>query len=106
MTTYFANPGHLLFFALVVLTTSLSIGSADARPNTRDFTCDGVRAYLDARGTAVMNTKNRSIFRKFYAPHQQCPFSTVHKAHRVPTKTGMCILYICREPMEPLFKRR
>jgi len=82
---------------------ALSGSAADARPNTQDFTCEGVRAFIDQKGTVVMNTKNRNVYRKFYAPNYQCPYSTVHTRYDAPTKSGMCTLYICRERRRPIF---
>tara|TARA_R110002072_G_scaffold108971_3_gene235966 strand:- start:141 stop:305 length:165 start_codon:yes stop_codon:yes gene_type:complete len=52
-----------------------------------------------------MNTKNRFVYRKFYAPDYQCPFSTIHTPYSAPTKSGMCTLFICREPRDPMFDR-
>lgn len=99
VTTSIAILGACLTFG------ALPTSSAEARPNTKDFTCTGVRNFVDQKGTVVMNTKNRHVYRKFYAPNRHCPFSTVHKRHSVPTKSGMCTLFICREPRRPLFKR-
>lgn len=84
---------------------ALSGSAADARPSTQDFTCSGVRAFVAQKGTVVMNTKNSYVYRKFYAPDYQCPFSTVHTRYSVPTKSGMCTLFICREPRRPMFER-
>lgn len=92
-------------FLGVFLTSAVLTGSvAEARPNTKDFSCAGVRAYVRDRGTVVMNTKNSNVYRKFYAPHRQCPFPTVHTRHSVPTKSGICRLFICREARKPMFK--
>lgn len=93
-------------WAAAFILLGLQMGSANARPSTQSYTCEGVRAFIDQRGTVVMNTKNASIYRKFYSPNYQCPFSTVHTAHRVPTKSGTCTLYICREPREDMFGRK
>lgn len=95
-----------LHFACSLMLLGLCATAAEARPNTQSYTCEGVRDFIDQRGTVVMNTKNASIYRKFYSRNYQCPFSTVHTAHRVPTKSGTCTLYICREPREDLFGRK
>lgn len=84
---------------------ALTASAVEARPNTKDFTCTGVRDYIEQKGTVVMNTKNSNVYRKFYAPHYQCPFSNVHTRYDAPTKTGMCTLFICREPRRPFFER-
>lgn len=99
ITTFIAFVGVCLSFSI------LSGSAAEARPNTQDYTCAGVRAFVDQQGTVVMNTKNRNVYRKFYARNYQCPFSNVHTRHSVPTKSGMCTLFICREPRRPFFKR-
>lgn len=91
--------------AAAVSFVTLSGSGADARPNTQDFTCEGVRAFIDQKGTVVMNTKNSNVYRKFYAPNYQCPFSNVHTRYSVPTKSGKCTLFICREPRKPMFER-
>lgn len=93
-------------WAAVFILMGMYTGLASARPSTQAYTCEGVRAFIDQRGTVVMNTKNASVYRKFYAPQYQCPFSTEHRAHRVPTKSGTCTLYICREPREDMFGRK
>jgi len=95
----------LTFLGAFLTIVALSGGAAEARPNTQDYTCAGVRAFVDQQGTVVMNTKNRNVYRKFYARNYQCPFSNVHTRHSVPTKSGMCTLFICREPRRPFFKR-
>nr|WP_306264043.1 hypothetical protein [Pararhizobium sp. IMCC3301] len=93
-------------FAGFVLAAAVFSGSAaQARPNTTDYSCSGVRDFIDQRGTVVMNTKNRFVYRKFYAPHYQCSFSTIHTPYDVPTKSGMCTLFICREPRDLMFDR-
>lgn len=93
------------FLGVFLSFAAFTAGPADARPNTKDYTCDGVRAFVVQQGTVVMNTKNRNVYRKFYARNYQCPFTNVHKRHSVPTKSGMCTLFICREPRRPFFKR-
>tara|TARA_R110002124_G_scaffold66612_7_gene181312 strand:+ start:12345 stop:12668 length:324 start_codon:yes stop_codon:yes gene_type:complete len=90
---------------LLLAATVFSGSAAEARPNTTDYSCLGVRGFIDQRGTVVMNTKNRFVYRKFYAPDYQCPFSTIHTPYSAPTKSGMCTLFICREPRDPMFDR-
>lgn len=106
MTKQFQIFKKVLLCGVLCLLAMLYSSVADARPSTQSYTCEGVRHFIDQRGTVVMNTKNASVYRKFYAPHYQCPFSTEHTAHRVPTKSGTCTLYICREPREDMFGRK
>ena len=75
---------------LLLAATVFSGSAAEARPNTTDYSCLGVRGFIDQRGTVVMNTKNRFVYRKFYAPDYQCPFSTIHtRCLIVSTKAQM-----------------
>ncbi len=94
---------------LLLCAVSLSVGSAKARPNTPDYTCEGVKEFVEQQGTVVMNykvfdDKRPTVYRKFYSRNYECPYTQVHTAFEVTTKTGDCILYICRPPKEPLFK--
>lgn len=98
-------PSFMVLMAVSLGGVALTGSAVEARPNTKDFTCAGVRDYIGQKGTVVMNTKNSNVYRKFYAPHYQCPFSNVHTRYDAPTKTGMCTLFICREPRRPFFER-
>ena len=89
---------------LLVCAVCLPVGSAEARPSTQSYTCEGVKDFVDQQGTVVMNTKRSDIYRKFYSRSYECPFTQVHTAYRVPTKSGRCTLYICRPPKELFFK--
>ena len=97
-SSYSAIHAPLKIAALVLpalIVTSLTAGTADARPSTKSFTCDDVQDYVEDRGAVVMNTKNRSIYRRFVANSSYCRFSEITKIYVAPTRSGSCYMRIC-----------
>ncbi len=80
-----------------VVSSSLLPTIADARPSTRSYSCEGVRDYIYHRGAIVMNTKNRSVYRRFVADRSFCQPRESLKRYYAPTRDGQCSLHICRE---------
>ena len=91
---------YLLFAAstAAVVNFAVPVTSADARPSTRSYTCEGLKDLIWSRGAIVMNHKNSSLYRRFVASRAYCrrPYNTT-KRFKVPTKTGACYLKICYE---------
>ena len=85
--------------AFTVLATTV----AEARPSTRNFTCEGVKDFIYERGAVVMNTKNSSVYRRFVDNGSFCSSGDVTKLFAVPTRTGRCLLKICRPPVGRFF---
>jgi len=81
---------------MVFASLSISAPNADARPSTRSYTCDGVKALIRKRGAVVMNHKNNNVYRRFVYSLGYCkrPDNRL-RSFRVPTKTGTCTLKIC-----------
>ncbi len=72
---------------------------ADARPNTKSYTCSGVQNLVSSRGAIVLNTKNSSVFERFVANQSFCQRNEKTKLISVPTKSGTCRLNVCYEPV-------
>ena len=94
------NFNYLLFAAgaAAVVNFAVPVTSADARPSTRSYTCEGLKDLIWSRGAIVMNHKNSSLYQRFVASRNYCrrPYNTT-KRFRVPTKTGACYLKVCYE---------
>ena len=72
--------------------------TAEARPSTKSYTCQGVQNLVNRRGAIVMNHKSRNLYQRFVRNVRYCrhPYNST-KRFRVPTKTGSCYLRICYE---------
>ncbi len=88
-----------VFFATLAvgsLSTALAPTEAEARPSTRSYSCEGVRDYIYHRGSVVMNTRNRRVYRRFVADRTFCTTGEVLKKYFAPTRSGhSCSLRIC-----------
>lgn len=75
-----------------------AVYTAEARPSTKSYTCNGVKNLVNKRGAIVMNHKSSSLYRRFVRSVRYCrsPYNTTER-FRVPTKTGSCYLRICAE---------
>ncbi|MEO0547126.1 MAG: hypothetical protein AAF035_09265 [Pseudomonadota bacterium] len=82
--------------ASAVAFTMLATTLAEARPSTRNFTCDGVRDFVADRGAVVMNHKSSSLYRRFVSGFGFCSFDERRAPFTVPTRDGACRLYICK----------
>jgi hypothetical protein len=76
----------------------VAVYSAEARPSTKSFTCEGAKNYVRQRGAVVMNHKASHLYRRFVHSFRYCrrPANTT-KRFKVPTRTGACYLKICHE---------
>lgn len=83
--------------SIAVLSIFLHPQNANARPSTRAFTCEAVRDFVHDRGAVVMNTKNRSVYRRFVDNRSFCYARETTKRFTVPTRNGRCSLKICAE---------
>ncbi len=89
----------------VAIATIVQPGTADARPDTKSFTCEGVRDYVADRGAVVMNTKNRNVYRRFVSNQSFCQYNEGLRLHFVPTRSKKsCSLKICVD-ISPYGKR-
>ena len=72
--------------------------SAEARPSTKSYTCNGVKNLVRQRGAIVMNHKSRHLYQRFVHSYRYCrrPYNTT-RSFKVPTKTGACYLRVCYE---------
>lgn len=53
--------------SIVIAIASIgSLQTADARPSTKSFTCEGLRNFIASRGAVVMNTKNSNVYRDLF----------------------------------------
>lgn len=79
---------------------------AEARPNTRSYSCSALRQLIARRGAVVMNYKGNSVYKKFVRDVRFCrfPHNTVRR-FSVASKSGRCSLLICYE-WEPFFRDR
>ncbi|MGI9355276.1 MAG: hypothetical protein ACR2PF_08990 [Rhizobiaceae bacterium] len=104
-------------FSKVITASAVTLGlglavpiistSAEARPSTRSFTCQGVQDYVQRRGAVVMNTKSPRTYRRFVANRTYCSSFEITETRTVPTKTGGCYLRICWEKLNTgRFKHR
>ena len=87
-------------FVLALSACLVFVNTANARDTTRAYTCEGVKALVKQRGSIVLDTKNNRVYERFVASRKQCTLSQVTISHRVPTKSGTCLLNICvdRQP--------
>lgn len=85
-------------FVLVSIPTS-----ADARPNTRSYTCEGLKDLIYDRGAVVMNWKGNSVFERFVDNRSFCKLDETLRYRSVPTRTGKCRLRYCKPAI--FFKR-
>ncbi|MEL6505754.1 MAG: hypothetical protein AAFO61_13385 [Pseudomonadota bacterium] len=71
---------------------------AQARPSTKNFTCEGARQFIRQRGAVVMNHKSPRLYRRFVDNRNQC-FDRTDRLERffVPTRSGQCALRICSQ---------
>lgn len=78
-----------------VLSTAAFTTSAEARPSTKSFTCEGAKRFIRNNGGAVvMNTTSPRVYRRFVAYGNQCGFGYARR-YSVPTKSGSCQLLYC-----------
>ena len=91
---------HLIIAAAAVTTAAVTVplSSAEARPSTRSFTCEGLKDYIYDRGAVVMNHKNSSLYRRFVDSVAYCRHpNNSTRYFKVPTRTGTCRVKICAE---------
>ena len=76
----------------------VAVYSAEARPSTKSYTCNGVKNLVRQRGAIVMNHKASHLYQRFVYSFRYCrrPYNTT-KRFKVPTKTGACYLRVCHE---------
>jgi len=101
------SSGMAALLTVTVLATSFSVAgtlvgstSAEARQSTRNFTCNAVRDLVDRRGSAVLNTKNARVYKRFVRDRTFCALVEGTRRISVPTRDGGCSLRICYEPLE------
>jgi len=101
------NSGVATFVTIAIVATSVTVAgtlvastSAEARQSTRNFTCSAVRDLVDRRGSAVLNTKNARVYRRFVRDRTFCALVEGTRRISVPTRDGGCSLRICYEPLE------
>ncbi|MEO1102867.1 MAG: hypothetical protein AAFW98_03905 [Pseudomonadota bacterium] len=76
--------------ALVALSTV-----AQARPDTRTYTCAGVQDFIDGRGAVTMSTGDRT-FARFVASTRNCQIQQRARAAYVPTTDNpQCRVQTC-----------
>lgn len=80
----------------IVAASFFFAGTAEKLPNTLDFTCAEVRAFIGQQGAVRMRTKSQRFSnRTFYALDQQCPPNTEQMRVIRSVKGGTCALFIC-----------
>ena len=84
--------------AAAVVIIAAPTPSAEARPSTRNYTCERLKDLIYDRGAIVMNHKSSSLYRRFVHSRNYCrrPYNTT-KRFRVPAADGSCYLKICYE---------
>ena len=82
-------------FLLAATATALAPITAEARPSTKAYTCEGARNFIAARGAVVMDTKNARVYRRFVSSRSQCSAAQRTQRFYAPTKSGDCSLRIC-----------
>ena len=88
----------MVFRFIIALTAILaSVLYANARDTTRAYTCEGVKALVKQRGSIVLDTKNNRVYERFVENRSQCQLAQITRNISVPTKSGMCMLKICRD---------
>ncbi|MGI9355277.1 MAG: hypothetical protein ACR2PF_08995 [Rhizobiaceae bacterium] len=89
-----------LVTGLTAASTLVASTSAEARQSTRSFTCSAVRDLVDRRGSAVLNTKNARVYKRFVRDRTYCALVEGTRRVSVPTRDGNCSLNICDEPLD------
>lgn len=89
-------------FTLAVLTSSALFGfistqTADARPSTKQFSCQGLKQFIDQRGAVVMDTKNNRVYKRLVKNRSFCELVQSTGRFTVPTTSGTCRVKICRD---------
>lgn len=88
------------FFGLTVTSGAMfSSETAEARPNTSDFTCSALRSTINQRGAVVFNTRNNRVFRRLVRNRSQCALVENTRNISVPTRDGRCRVRICHQPL-------
>ncbi|MBN4066356.1 hypothetical protein JYT43_00860 [Ahrensia sp. AH-315-G08] len=88
----------LLATATILVASITTLTTANARPSTQTYTCEGVKNYIYNRGAVVMNHKASHLYRRFVANSSYCKSGYPHlKPFSVPTKSGRCSLRICTD---------
>ncbi|MEL6947870.1 MAG: hypothetical protein AAFO73_09590 [Pseudomonadota bacterium] len=82
--------------AATVILTAVGTVVADARPSTRGFTCGGLLDFVDARGAVVMNHRSSSLYQRFVSSRSYCELDEITQRFSVPTRSGRCVLRICK----------
>ena len=85
-------------FVIAAFNVVVAVYSAEARPSTKSYTCNGVKSLVNKRGAIVMNHKSSSLYQRFVRNRTYCRYpDNITERFRVPTKTGACYLRICAE---------
>lgn len=90
----------LIIAAVVIAAFNIVVAvyTAEARPSTKSYTCNGVKNLVRQRGAIVMNHKARHLYQRFVHSYRYCRYpDNSTKRFKVPTKTGACYLRICYE---------
>lgn len=91
----------IVLFAAVLTSAGMFVlpttQSANARPSTQSFTCEGVKAFVNQRGAVVMDTKNNRVYKRFVKNRSFCELVQATARMSVPTKSGRCSLKICKD---------
>lgn len=90
------------FAAGFVASPFVFVDDAEARPNTRSYTCDRLEDLIDDRGAVVMNYKGNSIYHKFVVDSDECEDDEVAQRLTVRAKDGRCRLKYCRKALDDL----
>ena len=80
---------------MCALATAVTISSVEARPNTGDYSCAGLRDFIASRGAVTMNTKSANVYQRFVANRSQCIASQGLDRVFAPARGGQCLLRIC-----------
>ena len=83
------------------IVVAMVVTTANARPSTQRYSCEGVRDLIEDRGSVVMDLKP-GVYRRFVNNRQECELDQITERFYVPTTTGLCSLKICRSRAAPL----
>lgn len=85
--------------AALLLGSSLTATQAQARENTRSFTCGALKNYVDRSGAVVLNTRGPRVYKRFVRSRAYCSSFEIIEWEWVTARDGRCALKICWEPL-------
>lgn len=86
-----------LGIASAALLSLTLVQPTEARPSTQQFSCPGLKQFINQRGAVVMDTKNNRVYKRLVKNRSFCELVQSTGRFTVPTQSGNCRVKICRD---------